>query len=115
MGDHVPDDQRPAPSIGIVISWCRRRLTADRFANRSGIVVPVELVDWVVAGPGEPADRRGLRPLGAVVERLLALVDAAGLSLQERAVLTARAGLTEYPARRPTRPRSKSRTSPRLH
>ena len=104
MGDHVPDGYRAVPSIGIVFSWCRRRLTADRFANRSGVVVPVELADWVVAGPGEPADRRGLRPLGAVAERLLALVDAAGLSPQERAVLGARAGLTEYPARRPARP-----------
>ncbi|HEY8548290.1 MAG TPA: hypothetical protein VIL36_24695 [Acidimicrobiales bacterium] len=101
----VPGSSRgPQPSIGIVINWCRRRLTADRFANRSGVVVPAELAHWVVAGPGEPADRKGLRPLGAVVERLLDLVDAAGLTPQERAVLGARAGLTEYPARRPARP-----------
>lgn len=104
MGNHVPDAHRPVPSIGVVLSWCRRRLTADRFGNRTGVVVPPELSGWVVAGPGEPSDRRGMRPLGDVVERLLALVDAAGLSAQERTVLGARAGLTEYPARRPARP-----------
>lgn len=56
-----------------------------------------------MAAAGEPADAHGLRPLGAVRDLLLDLIELAGLGDRERTALSVRFGLTEYPASDPVR------------
>lgn len=92
------------PSIRVVLDWYRRRLTADRFANRQRVVIPVELAGWVTPTSSDPTDSDGLLPLGVVRDRLLHLIEHADLTAQERTVVLARSGLSEYPVHSPSRP-----------
>ena len=87
-------------SIRSVLVWYRRRITTNRFGKRF-LPVPAVLAGWVLAGPGELSEPDGGRPLGAVRDLLIELVDAAEIDSRERFVVCAAFGLTEYPGSAP--------------
>lgn len=93
---------RSEDSIRSVLDWYRHRLMHERFGKRF-LPVPASIAGWVLAAPGEPFERDGTRPLGAVRDDLFDLFDKAGLGERERLVLSTRFGLTEYPAHHPVR------------
>lgn len=92
--------QKAADSIRSVLVWYRAHLTG----RRTTAVVPEELAGWVLAGPGEPSEEDGYRPLGAVRDLLERLTEASGLSDAARTAVRSEFGLSGYPSRHPARP-----------
>lgn len=60
-------------------------------------LLAAEVGGWLDPLPGEPAEPTGFRPLGALVNDLLATVTAAGLPSDEETVLRAYFGLDRHP------------------